>query len=147
MEGIAPGARVKREFRIRKEVLDLIEKRKSSGEYETYSDFIEDAVVFYNGVLDSNENRYFLGDEIIKAMKAIVQDSEGRVFSHFRSQDISLSLISVLLAANLAEMTQEEIEVARKRAIEYVDKNFRAKSFVVALKDERRARDEITADS
>ena len=50
------------------------------------SEFVETAINFYCGVMDANENRAFLGDEIIKAMRAIVKDAEGRIFSHFRSQ-------------------------------------------------------------
>ena len=120
----------------------MVERRKASGEYETYSDFVEDAIVFYNGVLDADENRVFLGDEIIKAMRAIVKDAEGRIFSHFRSQDISLSMLTVLFAANLANMSKEEIAQVRKDAVEYVDDNFRAKSFVVAQKEQRELAEE-----
>ena len=137
MDAVKPGARIKREFRLHPEVLEMVERRKASGEYETYSDFIEDAIVFYNGVLDADENRAFLGDEIIKAMRVIVKDAEGRIFSHFRSQDISLSMLAVLFAANLLEMPKEDIEQMRKEAIRYVDENFRAKSFVIALEEQR----------
>ena len=137
MDAVKPGARIKREFRLHPEVLEMVERRKASGEYETYSDFVEDAIVFYNGVLDADENRAFLGDEIIKAMRVIVKDAEGRIFSHFRSQDISLSMLTVLFAANLANMSKEEIAQVRKEAVEYVDDNFRAKSFVVAQREQR----------
>ena len=71
------------------------------------SEFVETAVNFYCGVMDANENRAFLGDEIIKAMRAIVIDAEGRIFSHFRSQDISLSMLAVLFAANLADIDRK----------------------------------------
>ena len=101
------------------------------------SEFVETAINFYCGVMDANENRAFLGDEIIKAMHAIVKDAEGRIFSHFRSQDISLSMLTVLFAANLANMSKEEIAQVRKEAVEYVDDNFRAKSFVVAQREQR----------
>ena len=77
------------------------------------SEFVETAINFYCGVMDANENRAFLGDEIIKAMRAIVMDAEGRIFSHFRSQDISLSMLTVLFAANLANMSKEEIAQVR----------------------------------
>ena len=106
------------------------------------SEFVETAVNFYCGVMDANENRAFLGDEIIKAMRAIVIDAEGRIFSHFRSQDISLSMLAVLFAGNLIGMDKEEIEEMRKTAVEYVDENFRAKSFVTALNEQRAIRDE-----
>jgi len=128
--------RTRRGFRLHPEVLEMVERRKASGEYETYSDFVEDAIVFYNGVLDAEENRAFLGDEIIKAMRVIVKDMEGRIFSHFRSQDISLSMLAVLFAANLSGMQKEEIESLRRDAVEYVDDNFRAKSFVTALTEQ-----------
>ena len=36
-------------------------------------------------------------------------------------------------------MTDEEIQMMRKIAVQYVDENRRAKSFVTALKDERNA--------
>ena len=137
LEGVSPGPRLKREFRLRREVLKIIEERKISGEYSSYSDFLEDAVLFYNGILDTQENRSFLGDEIIKAMKAIVHDAEGRIFSHFRSQDISLSMLAVLFAASLSHLSKDEIDDLREDAVEYVDNNFRAKSFVVALKEEQ----------
>ena len=106
------------------------------------SEFVETAINFYCGVLDANENRAFLGDEIIKAMRAIVKDMEGRIFSHFRSQDISLSMLAMLFAANLSDMTKEEISSLRKDAVEYVDENFRAKSFVVAQREQRELQEE-----
>ena len=102
----------------------------------TRSEFVDKAVNFYCGVLDADNDRAFLGDEIIKAMRAIVKDAEGRIFSHFRSQDISLSMLAVLFAANLSGMQKEEIESLRRDAVEYVDDNFRAKSFVTALTEQ-----------
>ena len=69
-------------------------------------------------------------------MRVIVKDMEGRIFSHFRSQDISLSMLAVLFAANLSGMQKEEIESLRRDAVEYVDENFRAKSFVTALTEQ-----------
>ena len=102
----------------------------------TRSEFVDKAVNFYCGVLDTDNDRAFLGDEIVKAMRAIVKDTEGRIFSHFRSQDISLSMLAVLFAANLSGMQKEEIESLRRDAVEYVDDNFRAKSFVTALTEQ-----------
>lgn len=107
----------------------------------TRSEFVDKAVNFYCGVLDADENRAFLGDEIIKAMRVIVKDTEGKIFSHLRSQDISLSMLAVLFAGNLIGMDKEEIEEMRKTAVEYVDDNFRAKSFVTALKEQTALKD------
>ena len=49
---------------------------------------------------------------------------------------ISLSMLAVLFAANLSGMQKEEIESLRRDAVEYVDDNFRAKSFVTALTEQ-----------
>ena len=46
-------------------------------------------------------------------------------------------MFAVLFAANLLEMPKEDIEQMRKEAIRYVDENFRAKSFVIALEEQR----------
>ena len=124
-------------FYLSPEISKKIDAHLQTADKRSRSDFIESAVNFYCGVLDTDGNREFLSEEIIRAMKSIVKDMEGRIFSHFRSQDISLSMLSVLFAANLTGMTDEEIQMMRKIAVQYVDENRRAKSFVTALKDER----------
>ena len=126
-------------FYLNPDTSKKIDTHLESANKRSRSDFIESAVNFYCGVLDTDGNREFLSEEIIRAMKSIVKDMEGRIFSHFRSQDISLSMLSVLFAANLTGMTDEEIQMMRKIAVQYVDENRRAKSFVTALKDERNA--------
>ena len=123
-------------FYLMPETSEKIDAHRCLEGKTTRSEFVDKAVNFYCGVLDADNDRAFLGDEIIKAMKAIVKDTEGRIFSHFRSQDISLSMLTVLFAANLANMSKEEIAQVRKEAVEYVDDNFRAKSFVTALTEQ-----------
>ena len=51
-------------------------------------------------------------------------------------------MLTVLFAANLANMSKEEIAQVRKEAVEYVDDNFRAKSFVVAQREQRELQEE-----
>ena len=124
-------------FHLYPETSKLIDAHLIAADKTSRSDFIEAAVKFYCGVLDTDSNQAFLGEEIIRAMKSIVTDMEGRIFSHFRSQDISLSMLSVLFAGNLADMTDEEMEILRNTAVRYVDEHRRAKSFAVALHDEK----------
>ncbi len=122
-------------FHLYPEVSEQIEKHMKIAEKSSRSEFIEAAVRFYCAALDTDDHQALLGEEVIRTMKAIVKDVEGRIFSHFRSQDISLSMLSVLFAANLTGMTGEEIDEQRKLAVRYVDENRRAKSFVVALRE------------
>jgi len=124
-------------FYLNPDTSKKIDTHLESADKRSRSEFVEAAVVFYCNVLDTESNQAFLGEEVIRAMKAIVIDMEGRIFSHFRSQDISLSMLSVLFAANLTGMTDEEIQMMRKIAVQYVDENRRAKSFVTAVKEER----------
>ena len=65
-------------------------------------------------------------------MTSIIRDTEGRIFSHLRSLDISQSMIAELIASYLQEMTPEEIADTKKNAVRFVDNNFRAQSFVEA---------------
>ncbi len=124
-------------FYFNPETNDRIESHMKELGKSSRSDFVEEAVNFYCGALDANTHRSFLGDEVIKTMQAIVRDLEGRIFSHFRSQDISLSMLAVLFAANLTGMTSDEIAEQRKLAVQYVNENRSAKSFVTALRDEQ----------
>ena len=127
-------------FYLHPDVSRMIDAGTASDGRRSRSEFVEDAVSFYCGVLDAKDNRAFLGEEIVKTMRAVVRESEGRLLSHLRSEDISLSMLAVLFAASLTGMTAEEIERLRAKAVEYVDENFRARSFVSALYDERKAR-------
>ncbi len=124
-------------FYFRPETNDRVEAHMIETGITSRSAFVEEAVNFYCNVLDADTQKSFLGEEIIKAMQAIVRDMEGRIFSHFRSQDISLSMLSVLFAANLTGMTEAEIAMLRKMAVQYVNENRSAKSFVTALREER----------
>ena len=116
-------------FWLHPEVNSLIDSHTNG---DSRSDFIEQAVRHYCGVLDTEGNREFLGDEIVRSMRAIVRDSEGRLFSHLRSMDISQSMIAELIAGYLANMSPEEIEDAKENAIRFVDTHHRAQSFVEA---------------
>ena len=115
----------------------LIEERGMSGDFKNNSDFVEKAILFYNGVLDTEENKAFLGEEIIRTMKAISQNTEGRILSSLRSMDISISMLTLLFAYSLADMSKEEVQYLRKEAVDYVNENRRAVSFVTALKAEQ----------
>ena len=100
-------------FYLHPDVSKKVDMAIASNPQMSRSDFVEDAINFYSGVVETQENRSFLGDEIIKAMKAIVHDAEGRIFSHFRSQDISLSMLAVLFAASLTHLSKDEIDDLR----------------------------------
>ena len=111
------------------EINSLIDSHRNG---DSRSEFVEQAVRHYCGVLDTEGNREFLGDEIVRSMNAIIRDTEGRIFSHLRSMDISQSMIAELIAGYLAEMTPQEINDAKERAVRFVDTHHRAQSFVEA---------------
>ena len=95
-------SKVRKNLRLPQKAIDIIKARKESGEFVSENVFVEKAILFYDEVLKAEDGRAFLGDEIIKAMKAISQNSEGRLFSHMRSMDISLTMLTLLFAYNLA---------------------------------------------
>lgn len=116
---------------------DLINSHLGTSGLTSRSQFVERAVKLYCHTLDGKEDRLFFDEEIVTILRAIVRESEAKLSSHLRSMDISLSILSVLFAANLAEMTNEDIAVMRRDAIRYVDENRRARSVVTALREQR----------
>ena len=116
---------------------DLIDTHLGPSGAKCRSAFVEEAIQLYCNKLDSKESRMFLDDEIIRVIRAIVKETEAKLSSHLRSMDISLSVLSVLFAANLVEMSDDDIALMRRDAIRYVDENRRARSVVTALKEQR----------
>lgn len=130
-------SKVRKNLRLPQKAIDIIKARKESGEFVSENVFVEKAILFYDEVLTAEDGRAFLGDEIIKAMKAISQNSEGRLFSHMRSMDISLTMLTLLFAYNLADMSEAEVSELRREAVEYVNNNRRAVPFITALRAEK----------
>lgn len=130
-------SKVRKNLRLPQKAIDIIKARKESGEFVSENVFVEKAILFYDEVLTAEDGRAFLGDEIIKAMKAISQNSEGRLFSHMRSMDISLTMLTLLFAYNLADMSEAEVSELRREAVEYVNNNRRAVPFIAALRSEK----------
>ena len=135
----ANGNKSKYAFWLRPEGNALIDSHANG---DSRSDFVEQAIRHYSGVLDTKGSQDFLGDEIVRTMQAILRNTEGRIFSHLRSLDISQSMIAELIAAYLQEMTPEEIAVMKKNAVRFVDNNFRAQSFVEAWRVYQNQEDE-----
>ena len=67
-------------FHLYPETSKLIDAHLIAADKTSRSDFIEAAVKFYCGVLDTDSNQAFLGEEIIRAMKSIVTDMEDGSF-------------------------------------------------------------------
>lgn len=130
-------SKVRKNLRLPQKAIDIIKTRKESGEFVSENVFVEKAILFYDEVLKAEDGRAFLGDEIIKAMKAISQNSDGRLFSHMRSMDISLTMLTLLFAYNLADMSEAEVSELRREAVEYVNNNRRAVPFITALRAEK----------
>ena len=124
------GKKSKYAFWLRPEIDSMIDSHLSAGYAASRSDFIEHAVKHYCGVLDTKESREFLGDEIVKSMRAIIHDTEGRIFSHLRSMDIGQSMLVDLIAGYLTDLTEDQIEESKRNAIRFLNTQHRAQSFV-----------------
>lgn len=127
-------------FWLKPEVNSMIDSHCGG---DSRSDFIEQAVRHYCGVLDTEGNREFLGDEIVRSMRSIIRDTEGRIFSHLRSLDISQSMIAELIAGFLTDMSPDDIDDAKKNAVRFVDTHHRAQSFVEAWRLYQNQDDEL----
>ena len=124
-------------FLLEPEISDLINAHLGANEQISRSEFVAKTVRLYCNKLDNHETRMFLDDEIVSSINANTRDAEERIFSHLQSMDISLSVLSVLFAANLANMSNEDIALMRRDAVRYVTDNHKAKSFVTALREQQ----------
>lgn len=121
-------------------VSDMIDGHLETADAGSRSKFVESAVKHYCGVLDAENDREFLGEEIVKTMRAIMEEFSGRVYAHLRGIDIEITMINELLATGLNELPPEDIAALRKSAAQTVARNLKSKSFETAYHTERRNR-------
>lgn len=124
-------------FHLSPQINMLIDTHLDPSGASSRSRFVEEAVELYCNKLDNKETRMFLDDEIVNVIRAIVKEAQGILLSNVRSIDISLSMLNLLFAANLVDMTETDIALMRRDAIRYVDENRRARSFVTAWRDQK----------
>lgn len=83
------------------------------------SEFIEEAILFYNGYLDSKEKNTFLPVSISSAMNGIVRLSEDRISSLLFKNAVELDMMMNILAAT-AEIDDETLKKLRRKCIQQV---------------------------
>ena len=107
-------------FYISKKADEMIDSHIPIADARNRSDFIERAVEAYCGILDAEENKAILGQEVMRVCKAAVKDSENRLCNYLFKVAGEMGLLSYLVGADLINMTDEEINQCRRKVFEVV---------------------------
>ena len=107
-------------FYISKKADEMIDSHIPIADARNRSDFIERAVEAYCGILDAEETKHILGDEVMRVCKAAVRDSENRLCNYLFKMCGELGMLATLVGADLINMTDEEIKMCRRKAYDTI---------------------------
>ena len=124
-------------FYISKKADEMIDSHIPIADARNRSDFIERAVEAYCGILDAEENKAILGQEVMRVCKAAVKDSENRLCNYLFKMAGEMGLLTYLVGADLINMTDEEIDQCRRKAFDVVRRERGMLKLEDVVKDER----------
>ena len=101
------------------EILNQLDAMALKSNCKSRSVFIEEAVRFYNGYLDSKETNTFLPISISSTMQGMIRVSEDRISSLLFKNAVELDMMMNILAAT-AEIDEETLKKLRRKCIEHV---------------------------
>ena len=82
------------------------------------NDFIEKAILFYVGYLNSNNNEY-LNDVISKTLSSNISILEDRINKTIFKQSVEINMLNNIIAT-ISELDQETIDLLRRKSIQEV---------------------------
>ena len=98
---------------VHNETMDQVQKLYKSDNCKSQSEFIEKAIIFYNGYLSAEDNKKYLPNVVVSSMRGIVQDSENRIARVLYKMAVELAITMNVLAA---KEDVDDITLARLRA-------------------------------
>ena len=115
------------------DTMENVKKLYKSANCKSRSEYIEKAIIFYNGYLSAEDNKKYLPNIVISSMRGIVQDSENRTARLLFKIAVELDMMMNVLAAkaNVDDITLEKL---RARCVEEVKKTNGSISFEEAVK-------------
>ena len=101
------------------ETLNQLDEMTRKANCKSRSIFIEEAIHFYNGYLDSSAKNTFLPITISSTMSGIIRLSEDRISSLLFKNAVELDMMMNILAAT-AEIDDETLKKLRRKCIQQV---------------------------
>ncbi len=87
--------------------------------FKNRSEFIEKAIDFYYGYLNSKDSTSFLAENLQTVLKGTMQTTENRMANNLFRLTVEMSMMMYILAEGL-EVSEESLKVLRARCIKQI---------------------------
>jgi uncharacterized protein (DUF1499 family) len=118
---------------VHPETLENVKGIYKKDNCKSQSEFIEKAILFYNGYLTAEDNKKYLPQTITSTVKGIVDDSENRIARLLFKMAVEMAIMMNIAAANY-EVDEQKIKEIRARCVKEVKESNGAILFVDAVR-------------
>jgi hypothetical protein len=115
------------------ETLDSVKRNYKQYNCKSQSEFIEKAIIFYCGYINSEDNKVYLPQIITSTVKGIVDDSENRTARLLFKMAVEMAIMMNITAANY-DVDEQKIKEIRQRCVKEVKESNGAILFTDAIR-------------
>lgn len=103
--------------------------------FKSRSEFIEKAIDFYIGYLNTKDSTYFLSENLVTALKSTVKNTENRMANNLFRLTVEMSVMMNILAEGL-EVDREQLSILRGNCIKEIKSTNGRVAFEDAMNNE-----------
>ena len=132
-------AKIKKTFYFSDEALAKAELNARKHNFSSSGTFIEEAIHFYSGYINSKENKEFFARIFLSTFKGVIDSFEDRISRLLFKNAVEISMLLHVVSATM-DITQDDLTRLRGTCIAEVKKNNGNISFEEALKYQKGGR-------
>lgn len=110
--------RIKTGTMLYPQIIKLCDDNINLAEAKSRNDFIEKAILFYVGYLNSKNNEFF-NDILDKTLESKLSLLEDKISKTLFKQSVEINMLNNIIAT-ISELGQETIDILRKKSIQEV---------------------------
>ncbi len=118
---------------IRESTMEIIEQKYRADNCSSKSEFIEKAILFYTGYLDSNSSEEYNSKMLTSTLKSIIEESDNRIGRLIFKMAVELAMTMNIIAATY-DIDDTSLEKLRGECVKEVKKRNGNFSFDDAVK-------------
>jgi len=118
---------------VHPKVLEQVSKNYKGNNCKSQSEFIEKAILFYNGYLSAEDNKRYLPQTITSTVKGVIDDSENRISRLLFKMSIEMAMMMNVTAAHF-RVSEDTIKSLREKCVKDVKASNGAIQFADVLK-------------
>ena len=113
------NSRIKTGTMMFPEIIKLCDDNLELSNTKSRNDFIEEAIKFYVGYLNTKHNNLFISESIESVLKNSIQITENRLSKLLFKQSVEMSMMMNIIAANF-ELNEDVLKKLRIKCIQDV---------------------------